>query len=128
MAKTILIIDDEEDVRTYLETLFRNNGYETACAEDGERGLTVAREVKPDLVTLDILMPKQTGIMLYRQLRKDEQLAGVPIVVLTGLAQYRSFYAQDFRGTPPPDAFVEKPIDKEQFIETVKGLIGDAEG
>ena len=124
MAKKILIIDDEQDIRTYLEALFRNNGYETATAEDGQQGLTRAQEFKPDLITLDILMPKRTGIMLYRKLRKDGSLAGTAIVVLTGLAQYRSFYAQDFERTPPPDAFVEKPIDKDAFLEQIAELLG----
>ena len=59
MAKTILIIDDEKDMRTYLGTLFQTAGYETRTAKNGEEGLALAIESPPDLITLDVLMPKK---------------------------------------------------------------------
>ena len=60
MAKKILIVDDEEDPRTYLETLFQENGYETATANDGDVAFEKAKEYKPDLITLDIIMLSYT--------------------------------------------------------------------
>lgn len=124
MSKTILVVDDEQDVRTYLRTLFAKEGHTVETAANGEEGLDRAKEVRPDLVFLDILMPKRTGIMLYRKLRKDAELGGVPVVILTGLAQYRSFFAQDFEEVPPPDAFVEKPPQREELLELVGKLLG----
>ncbi len=124
MSKTILVVDDEQDVRTYLKTLFAKEGHTVETAANGEEGLDRAKEVHPDLVFLDILMPKRTGIMLYRKLRKDAELRGVPVVILTGLAQYRSFFAQDFEEVPPPDAFVEKPPQREELLELVGKLLG----
>ncbi len=117
MAPTILVVDDEQDVRTYLRTLFAKAGYTVEMAEDGEAGLTAAKKVRPDLIFLDIMMPKRTGIMLYRRLKKDEELAKTPVVILTGLAQYRSFFAQDFEQVPHPEEFVEKPPKQEQLLE-----------
>jgi len=70
MAK-ILVVDDEQDVRTYLRTLFTKDGYEVVTAEDGDDALARARETHPDLIFLDILMPKRTGIMAYRRLRSS---------------------------------------------------------
>lgn len=124
MSKTILVVDDEQDVRTYLRTLFAKEGHTVETAANGEEGLDRAKEVRPDLVFLDILMPKRTGIMLYRKLRKDKELESVPVVILTGLAQYRSFFAQDFEEVPPPDAFVEKPPQREELLELVGKLLG----
>ncbi len=124
MSARILVVDDEPDIRTYLKTLFGREGHEVVTAANGEEGLEVARSARPDLVFLDILMPKRTGIMLYRKLRKDEELARVPVVILTGLAQYRSFFAQDFEEVPPPDAFVEKPPQREELLELVNRLLG----
>jgi CheY-like chemotaxis protein len=123
MAKKILIIDDENDMRVYLGTLFRKAGYETRAASNGEEGLEVAGEFAPDLITLDILMPKGSGIKAYRGLRTAEGTRSVPIVVLTGLTRLDDFFG-DLGELPRPDAMVEKPIDREAFLETVEALIG----
>lgn len=123
MSDKILVVDDEQDVRTYLKTLFAKEGYQVEVASDGEEGLEVAQKVKPDLIFVDIMMPKRTGIMLYRRLRKDPGLEQVPIVIVTGLAQYRSFFAQEFE-VPPPDAFVEKPPKKEELLALASKLLG----
>lgn len=128
MPKKILVVDDEQDVRTYLKTLFVKEGYEVATAADGEEGLSVARQSRPDLVFLDILMPKKTGIMLFRRLKKDETLKAVPVVILTGLEQYRSFFAQDFEQVPHPEAFVEKPPDPDKLRELARKLVGPEAG
>jgi CheY-like chemotaxis protein len=127
MAKRIMIIDDEQDVRLYLKTLFEKNGYETETAQDGDEGYPKTAAYKPDLITLDILMPKQSGIRLYTKLKEDEALKEVPVVVLTGLTQYQQFYQQDFPEDELPDAFVEKPIQQDALLRIVQGLIGEAD-
>jgi CheY-like chemotaxis protein len=120
MAAKILVVDDEQDIRTYLRTLFTKHGYEVETASNGEEGLTIAQRARPDMIFLDILMPKRTGIMAYRRLKKDPDLAGVPVVILTGLSQYRSFFAQDFEQVPHPEAFVEKPPEPDKLLELVR--------
>ena len=72
--KKILIIDDEADVRRYLAALLKKHGYETLTASDGVEGLEVARRERPDLVTLDLMMPNQSGTDFYRNLVKDKEL------------------------------------------------------
>jgi CheY-like chemotaxis protein len=124
MAKKILIIDDEKDMRVYLATLFRKAGYETETAENGEEGVERAESFAPDLITLDILMPKGSGIRAYRGLRTSTSTSSVPIVVLTGLTRLDDFFG-DLGDLPRPDAMVEKPIDRETFLEKVEALIGD---
>jgi len=127
MGARILIVDDEQDVRTYLRTLFSKAGYEVVAAADGEEGLQLARKSRPKLIFLDIMMPKRTGIMLYRRLKKDADLGEAPVVILTGLSQYRAFFAQDFEEVPQPEAFVEKPPDREELLKLAARLTGTAE-
>ncbi len=125
MAKKVLIIDDEKDMRVYLEALFRKAGFETATAENGEEGLWLAEANRPDLITLDILMPKKSGIKAYRGLRSSEATKDIPIVVLTGLTRLDDFFG-DLGELPQPDALVEKPIDRDAFVKEVERLVGEA--
>jgi len=123
MAKKILIIDDEKDMRVYLEALFRKAGYDTETASNGEEGLWLAEAQTPDLITLDILMPKKSGIKAYRGLRTSAKTDSIPIVVLTGLTRLDDFFG-DLGDLPRPEALVEKPIERESFLKTVGELVG----
>ena len=125
MAKKVLIIDDEKDMRVYLEALFRKEGYETESAENGDEGLWLAEANRPDLITLDILMPKKSGIKAYRGLRSGDSTKGIPIIVLTGLTRLDDFFG-DLGDLPQPDALVEKPIDRDSFVKQVERLVGAA--
>ena len=124
MAKKILIIDDEQDMRLYLGTLFRKAGYETETAANGEEGLALAETSRPDLITLDVLMPKGSGVRAYRGLRSSAETRAIPIVVLTGLTRLDDFFG-DLGELPPPDAMEEKPIDRDAFLDKVRGLLGE---
>jgi CheY-like chemotaxis protein len=125
MAKTILIIDDEKDMRLYLGTLFRTAGYEVLEAVNGEEGLKTALATPPDLITLDVLMPKKSGVNTYRELRSREKTAKIPIIILTGLANQGDFFGEDFDGLQKPNAIVEKPIDRDKFLAQAREIIGD---
>ena len=120
---TILVVDDEADVRTYLRVLFRKNGWEVETAENGEIGFERAREIRPDLIFLDLLMPKRSGIMTYRRIKRDPDLADTPVVILTGLAQYSAYFGQDLDGLPEPEAFVEKQTEREELVQVVRELL-----
>lgn len=123
MAKKVLIIDDEKDMRVYLEALFRKEGYETVTAENGDEGVWLAEANRPDLITLDILMPKRSGIKAYRGLRSSATTRTIPIIVLTGLTRLDDFFG-DLGDLPKPDALIEKPIDREAFLKQVEVLVG----
>jgi len=79
----ILVVDDNPDVRLALSTLLQDEGYEVAEASDGDLGLDAARERKPDLILLDLMMPRMDGFETHKELKKDENLADIPVVVLT---------------------------------------------
>lgn len=125
MPKRVLIIDDEQDMRVYLEALFRKAGFETETASNGEEGVWLAETHQPDLITLDVLMPRKSGVKAYRGLRSSEKTKSIPIVVLTGLTRLDDFFG-DLDNLPRPDALVEKPIDREAFLSTVEELVGAA--
>ncbi|MFA4915203.1 MAG: response regulator [Syntrophales bacterium] len=125
MDKKIIVIDDEPDVITYLTTLLEENGYKTDSAADGLEGLKKIKETRPDLVCLDILMPEKSGIGLYRELKKDEGLKGIPVIIVTGfrgdehpLMNFKDFLYK--RSVPGPEGYMEKPIDRQEFLEMVK--------
>jgi CheY-like chemotaxis protein len=130
-SKKVLVIDDEPDVVTYLETLLQDHGYQTVSARDGEEGLTMARSEKPDLICLDISMPEKSGVRLYREVRGDPELESVPVVVVTGVTGYGGDPGafERFLGSrsqvPPPNAFVPKPIDRDKLLATISELLAD---
>ncbi len=113
----------------FLGTLLRKTGYEVCEACDGVEGMKKVIEEKPDLVCLDLLMPEKTGIKMYREMRKDESLAKVPVIMVTGFSTPAIGY-MDFkkfiheRSIPAPEGYIEKPIDKDQFLEAVKQVLG----
>ncbi len=123
MSKKILVVDDEQDCRDYLETFFLDNGYEVEVAHDGEDGLYKLKEFFPDLITLDIVMPNQTGVGFFRKLRKSDILQDIPVIILSGATRYKEFFSNDHVTMPRPEAFFEKPFDMQELIDKVKELI-----
>jgi CheY-like chemotaxis protein len=126
MAKTILIVDDEPDVVSYLEMILQDNGYETLAARNGNEAMELLREHKPDLVTLDISMPEASGTRFYVELKKDPELSSTPVFIVTAVTGfggdkygYEKFISQR-RLVPPPEGFFPKPIEREEFIAAVK--------
>ncbi len=126
-GKKVLIVDDEKDVLTYLKTLFEDHGYETVLAEDGKAGMEKARTEKPDLISLDISMPEESGVKMFRDLQDDEELASIPVVIITGLSSdFKRFidYLEKRKQLKPPAAYFEKPIDRDDLIAKVNGILG----
>jgi len=117
MSKKILIIEDEEDVRSYLTVLLEKEGYEVTTASDGVQGLEAAKRETPDLITLDLQMPKDTGTDFYRKMHRDDKLAKVPIIVISGIP------GRHLAVTKPVAVF-DKPIDKDKLLEAVRATIG----
>lgn len=129
MAKKILVIDDEPDMVTFLSTLLEDSGYEIITASDGEEGLAKVKAEKPDLISLDLLMPNKTGIKMFRELRKDPEMGSTPVVMVTGFAtddapnmDFKKWIHE--RSIKPPEAYIEKPVDKDVLIKEIKRIIG----
>jgi CheY-like chemotaxis protein len=123
MAKKILIIDDEADIQTFLETLLKEHGYETMTASDCEKGWDLLKSFRPDLITLDIIMPKETGQRFYRNLIKDPETRGIPVIILSGVTRYKELFGRDHITMPKPHAFVEKPIVPQELISIIEDAL-----
>jgi len=117
MAAKILVIDDEADVITYLKTFLEKNDFQVLTASNGEEAIQVARKEKPDLVTLDIMMPQESGVRFYRKMKKEEDLKDTPIIVISGMAGRHL-------AVPKPDASFEKPVNMPKLLEEIRRLIG----
>ena len=127
MSYKILVIDDEPDVLKYLESVLSDGGYEVETAESGKEGFEKARQWSPDLICLDIMMPKQSGISVYSKIRKDKRTSTIPVIILTGIEKGDDFDFHEWVGDDdlaPPEQFLEKPIKVSAFLETVEKLVG----
>jgi len=129
MRKKVLIIDDEHDVMTYLVAVLDSNNYDPYSADSVQSGFLMLEEVKPDLICLDIMMPKESGISMYRRLKNDPTYKDIPVIIISGVKQENEFdfrsYVPD-RTIPAPDCFMEKPIDVDRYIRTIGELISSA--
>lgn len=129
MKKKVLVVDDELDIRTFIGTLLETNGYKAILANDGETGYCLAKEKCPDLVVLDVMMPKESGIKMYRQLRTDPTLGKIPVIMVSGIAKKTFLHSQsvlnDYTGqvVPEPDAYIEKPPEAEELLAHISALI-----
>lgn len=117
--KLILVIDDDPDIVTFLTALLEDNGYATDSAADGVEGLEKTRARRPDLILLDITMPEKSGVRFYRDVREDEGLKSIPVVIVTGVTQEFKQFIHTRRQVPPPDGYIQKPIDKQELLDAV---------
>ena len=126
LNKKILIVDDEPDVITYLTAVLESNGYNSFAVSDITLATDKVREIHPDLICLDIVMPGETGISFYSKLRKDKDFSHIPVIIISGVVETEKFdfksYALD-DSIPLPECYMEKPIDVNKFIEKVDELI-----
>jgi len=125
LSTKILIIDDEPDVNTYLEAILISNGYETYSIIDVSNAMARVREIHPNLICLDIMMPRETGISFYSKLRKDKDFCKTPVIIISGVVESEKFNFHSFvsdKSIPAPECYMEKPINVEKFIKKVKQL------
>jgi len=129
MRKKVLSVDDDPDIISFVVTVLEENDYIPLEANNGEEALAKIREEKPDLVILDVLMPRQSGIKMYRELRTDESLKNIPVIILSGITRRTFLRSQEalteFGGqnVPEPEAYIEKPVAPEELAEMIKKTI-----
>ncbi|MDY0038822.1 MAG: response regulator, partial [Desulforhabdus sp.] len=98
-------------------------------AEDGQQGLEAARKHKPSLIIMDIMMPKESGIHMYRELKNDPELKDKPVIIVSALAKKTFFHSQkmldEYEGgqMPEPTAYIEKPPEADELLETVQRIL-----
>ena len=137
--KKILIIDDDPDNLIYLSAVLEDNHYETITASDGAEGLKKAQEMAPDLILLDLMMPKKSGIKFLNEIKLNEALKDIPIIVESGVSKVTGVDMKHYLENNPfkerkdkikgthidttPQAYIEKPIDPKELIDTVKKFV-----
>jgi two-component system, cell cycle response regulator DivK len=122
MSKRILIVEDQEDLRSILRDLFTALGYEVSEAPDGGAGVTLARRVRPDIILMDIQMPILDGYEATRQIKGDPELAGTPIIAVSSFAMKGDEEKARAAGC---NAYVTKPYNPMKLLGIVKGFLGD---
>jgi CheY-like chemotaxis protein len=126
MPKTILVVDDEPDAIDFVKEVLEGEGYNVITASDGAKGLSTMRSEAPDLVILDVQMPEMDGFQVFQEMKRDDALKAIPVVMLTGIREkvgigFSAGEMKDYMGEKPND-YIEKPIDPAKLRETVKKI------
>ena len=122
MAKKILLVEDEEIMISLLQRKLTMEGYEVSVTRDGEEGLKAMREVKPDLILLDIIMPKMGGFEVMTEMQKDKTLAKIPVLVISNSGQPVEIDRVQKLGAK--DWLVKTEFDPQEVIDKVVKQIG----
>ena len=128
-TKNIWVVDDEPDVLMYLTTVFEDEDYVVRGFESAEGLLDRARSTPPDLVCLDIMMPSKSGLSVYKDLRADESLVEIPVIIVSGYSREEEFFAGEFQrlvgsdDVPAPEGYMEKPVRMDDLIKLVRKLL-----
>ncbi len=120
-GRKILVVDDEDDVRVFLSSVFEDAGAEVVVATDGDEAIAVARQEKPDLISLDLSMPGKDGVDAFCEIRRTPETEAIPVCVVTGHPEFRSVIYD--RPVPPPEGYLEKPVDQEKLVSYVHHII-----
>lgn len=121
--KTILIVEDEPDEVAYLAALFTDTGFAVVSAVNGQDGFEKAKARHPDLITLDISMPEESGVRMFRDLQGDPETAGIPVVIITGLSHDFKRFIETRRQVHPPAGYFDKPPDREQLLAKINEIL-----
>ncbi len=127
--KTILVVDDEPDVRQYLAAILEDAGFNVLTAADGEEALRSIRQQRPDFISLDLIMPRKSGQKFLYELRKDKELARIPVLIVTAHAR-DDLGRDDLRDIlqsstmSGPGTYLEKPIKPLSYVRSIQRALG----
>ncbi|MEG5001929.1 response regulator [Microcoleus sp. B4-D4] len=119
-AGMVLVVDDNPDLRFYVSGILRDSGFAVLLARNGQEGLAVAKNRRPDLIVTDLMMPLISGLDLIRMIRQDEELKGTPVILLTAKADEDTRIEGVERGA---DAYLSKPFNDRELLAEVRNLI-----
>ena len=118
--KKILVVDDEPDTVMFLSNLLESDGFEPVVAENQAQGLWMARTKNPAVILIDMAMPREAGIELYRSMKQDGDLKTTPVIMLSNLDKKTFFQYQ--KSIPLPDAYLLKPPEAEELLGIIREL------
>lgn len=120
--KKILIVDDEQDIVESLKFVLETSDYICYCAYNGEDGLKLAKEIVPDLIILDVMMPKINGYKISRLLKYDNKYKNIPILMVTARSQEEDKLIGEETGV---DEYITKPFDLDEVVQKVNQYLGE---
>ncbi len=138
MTKKLVIIDDDPDARLYYTTILEDMDFSFVEARDGVEGVKKVKKEKPDLILLDLMMPKKGGLQVLNEMKKDPNLRNIPVIIISGssretgvdMRRYfnkRSSHTINKRGTAKPTEttteFLDKPVEPENLLKVVKRVL-----
>ncbi len=135
--KLALVVDDEPENIAYISAILNDKQMKTISASNGKEALKKVKETKPDIILLDLLMPEQSGMQFFNELKKNEEHRNRPVIIVSGASKVTGvdmkgfIYDEEFSERKKkitgidakPDAYVEKPVDPEELIETIQKFL-----
>lgn len=121
--KTVLLVEDNQDIREIYETALRNDGYTVVPAADGEEGIRLARSVAPDLILMNVSMPLVDGWKATAILKQDPRTRDIPVVAVTAFTRSRDRQRARSVGCA---SYLPKPCEPSRLLQEVRRLLGDA--
>lgn len=132
--RLVLVVDDEPETIDYISAILDDHQMKTMSASNGKEAMKRVKETKPDIILLDLMMPKQTGLGFFNELKKNEEYRDIPVIVVSGASKVtgvdmKAFvYDKEFSERKQkitgidakPEAYVEKPVDPEKLIEALQ--------
>jgi CheY-like chemotaxis protein len=127
--KTILVVDDEPDVRRYLKMILEDAGFRVVIAGDGEEALELIHRDRPDFISLDLIMPRKSGHKLLFELKRDRELARIPVLIVTAhardeLGKQALQEVLDSRVMSGPGTYLEKPVNPRSYVRAIQRALG----
>jgi CheY-like chemotaxis protein len=127
--KKILVVEDDLHMRIFISTVLETSGYNATATKDGKEGIQKAREAPPDLIILDVMMPEEGGVSMYRHLKADDKLKDIPVVMLSGVESKTFSHSLKVMNIgledplPEPEAYLEKPPKAEELLKIIERLL-----
>ncbi|RLB56890.1 MAG: hypothetical protein DRI90_18380 [Deltaproteobacteria bacterium] len=125
-GRVVLVVDDEDDARTFLTTVLEDAGAKTIEATDGDEALAKAKAEKPDIITLDLSMPGKDGVDAFVELREEPEVRDIPVCVITGHPEFRKVIYD--RPTSPPEGYMDKPVDEDALVKNLRRILETGKG
>jgi CheY-like chemotaxis protein len=127
--KMVLVVDDEPEIVFFLKTVLEDQGFQVMTACNGREALENLSRRKPDLISLDLIMPEKSGIRFFHELRKNKEWSKIPVLFVTGhvretIEGSNLMEILKNRTLSGPATYLEKPVNAESFIRTVQSILG----
>lgn len=126
---TILIVDDEMDMRIFMSTLFETSGFQPVAVRNGKEGVAKAKELIPNLIILDVMMPGEGGALMYKALKDDPSLCHIPVIMCSAVGKtsfehyLKMLNARLENPVPDPEGYMEKPPEPDALLDLAKKIL-----